>query len=396
MSGRVVPLHGESDPRRRGVQQGLAAVAEHVLARLDGLLPAMGTAYRREIAEYAAMPSETFDGVLATSRDFVARFCERVRDGEDHVVPDRARLLASGRARMEAGISLDATMHAFRIASREGWTAIADAAEAVDPAVTGTLAARWIEYADRASTAFAEGHAAAHRDHLRRVDARRQALVADLLAADDAVGARAVAARHGATLASSYVPVVVEGSADPVELDRLAAAYPGDVLLGLRGDRSVLLVPRAPEAGPPPAPGAEVLASFGRAAAPGPELSAQVAAAESTLTAAREAGRTTGWFAPEDLLLSRVVREHTGLRDHLRDRVVVPLADADRDGIFRDALRAYLACGSVPRTAEQLIVHANTVTYRLNRVRDLTGLDPRVPVDATLLTLALALEETTP
>jgi sugar diacid utilization regulator len=36
------------------------------------------------------------------------------------------------------------------------------------------------------------------------------------------------------------------------------------------------------------------------------------------------------------------------------------------------------------------------VTYRLNRVRELTGLDPRVPTDATLLTLALALEETSP
>jgi hypothetical protein len=255
VSGRVVPLRDAAgDP--------LAAVADRVLARLDELLPVMGNAYRREVAEYAAMPPESFDRVLATSQQFVARFCERVRDGEEHVVPDRARLVASGRQRMEAGISLDATMHAFRIASREGWTAIADAAHAVDPTVTGTLAARWIEYADRASTAFAEGHAAAHRDHLRRVDARRQALVADLLAADDAVAARAVAARHGATLAASYVPLVLDGSADPVALDRLAAAYPGDVLVGLRGDRSVLLVPHAPDAGAPPAPGAEVLGAF--------------------------------------------------------------------------------------------------------------------------------------
>jgi len=36
-------------------------------------------------------------------------------------------------------------------------------------------------------------------------------------------------------------------------------------------------------------------------------------------------------------------------------------------------------------------VHANTVGYRLGRVRDLIGLDPRVPRDAALLVLGLGL-----
>lgn len=36
-------------------------------------------------------------------------------------------------------------------------------------------------------------------------------------------------------------------------------------------------------------------------------------------------------------------------------------------------------------------MHPNTVAYRLKRVKELTGLDPRVPRDATMLVLALHL-----
>jgi len=45
----------------------------------------------------------------------------------------------------------------------------------------------------------------------------------------------------------------------------------------------------------------------------------------------------------------------------------------------------------IPETARIEVVHANTVAYRLARVRDLTGLDPRVPQDAVLLVLGLGL-----
>jgi sugar diacid utilization regulator len=59
-------------------------------------------------------------------------------------------------------------------------------------------------------------------------------------------------------------------------------------------------------------------------------------------------------------------------------------------------LRTYLETGSVPETARREVVHANTVGYRLNRVRDITGLDPRVPRDGTLLVLGLGLPEEQP
>jgi DNA-binding PucR family transcriptional regulator len=43
----------------------------------------------------------------------------------------------------------------------------------------------------------------------------------------------------------------------------------------------------------------------------------------------------------------------------------------------------------VPPVARELVVHVNTVNYRLRRVHELTGLDPRIPNQAAMLMLAL-------
>ena len=56
-------------------------------------------------------------------------------------------------------------------------------------------------------------------------------------------------------------------------------------------------------------------------------------------------------------------------------------------------LRTYLDTGSIPETARRELVHANTVLYRLGRVRELTGLDPRRPNESALLVLGLGLPQ---
>ena len=79
----------------------------------------------------------------------------------------------------------------------------------------------------------------------------------------------------------------------------------------------------------------------------------------------------------------------------LADALGDQLAARDSSGFLADTLRVYLSCGSIPETARLEHVHANTVGYRLSRVRDLTGLDPRVPRDAVLLVLGLGLPQET-
>lgn len=57
-------------------------------------------------------------------------------------------------------------------------------------------------------------------------------------------------------------------------------------------------------------------------------------------------------------------------------------------------LRAFLAVeGSLEQTAQRLQVHRNTVGYRLNRVRELTGLDPARLTDAFALQAALLMHD---
>ena len=56
------------------------------------------------------------------------------------------------------------------------------------------------------------------------------------------------------------------------------------------------------------------------------------------------------------------------------------------------SLRAYFdADGSLSRAAAVLHIHKNTLTGRLNRIAETTGLDPRRIGDAAILWLALQL-----
>jgi PucR C-terminal helix-turn-helix domain/GGDEF-like domain len=67
-------------------------------------------------------------------------------------------------------------------------------------------------------------------------------------------------------------------------------------------------------------------------------------------------------------------------------------ADERLDGALAATLRAYADCDlNVARAAGQLIVHPNTVHYRLRRVQELSGRDPRRFADLVELTAALRL-----
>jgi sugar diacid utilization regulator len=75
----------------------------------------------------------------------------------------------------------------------------------------------------------------------------------------------------------------------------------------------------------------------------------------------------------------------------LARRVREALAGRDHDGLITSTLGTFLSTGSVPDTARAEVVHPNTVLYRLKRVRELTGLDPRIPSEAALLVLGFRL-----
>jgi hypothetical protein len=66
--------------------------------------------------------------------------------------------------------------------------------------------------------------------------------------------------------------------------------------------------------------------------------------------------------------------------------------DAAKHGQLLDTLLAYCACDlSSRRAAEELYVHRNTVVYRLQRIAELTGLDPHSVADLMDLVTAVRL-----
>ncbi|HVF04547.1 MAG TPA: helix-turn-helix domain-containing protein [Frankiaceae bacterium] len=371
--------------------RALTAVATRVLADVDALVDSIGEALQAEIPEYGAMPAAVMHtDVLPVTRRVVTSFFDAVLSG----APVGGKVVRgfeeSGRVRLEMGVPLESMLHAYRIAGRVTWSAVTAAMKPGEEHLLADLAARWMDYIDIASSAVARAYMTASAERLRSLDARRRELVEALLTATDPGEVAAVSLRFSTILASSYVPVLVCGDGVAGRIDALLAAAPPRSLGGHRGERVLLLVPDALPSGTALATG-DALVAWGRPAAPGTALLDEVGHVEALLEAALSEGRTAGAYGPDDLLVEQLLLGNERVAEALRRRVRDLLAARDPGGAITSTLRAYLETGSVPETARREVVHANTVAYRLGRVRDLTGLDPRVPVDATLLVLGLGI-----
>lgn len=362
-------------------------VAGRVHAVMEQVLPRLGRAYAT-VPEYAALGTDLIEReVLPVSQTIIETFLEAVLAGRE---PDAGRIgimEQMARRRLEMGVGLEPLLHVYRIAATTIWDVIAEETRPGEEGALAPLGRSWFSYMDHASSLAANAYLEASRDQLRSIDARRGALLEALLAAVDPSDVTAVGASFSVTLSGSYVPILVAGADAAAKIDQLAAVCPAGTLSGHRPGGVLLLVPQAmsgftqlgKQAG-----GAVV--AHGEAKAPGTALSGEVSEVEALATLAIANG-VHGVVGPSALIVERLLLGSPRLSARLAERLR-PLR-ADRGAALAATLEAYLSCGSVPSTAERLAVHPNTVTYRLRRIRELTGLDPRVPDDAVFLALGL-------
>lgn len=365
-------------------------VGEQLLERLDDVLAKLEDAYRAEIPEYGALSAEAMQTtVLQISRGVAETFLRSLRDGGSPAVRDVPGLDRIGTVRVAMGVPLEPMLHAFRVFGRVGWIEMARTTEPGRSEVLADIGSRWMDWIDRASSQAATAYLAASNELIRRLDARRGALLDALLDATEVADAVAVATEFQTTLAASYLPMVIEGDDVAIFIDDIVAAAPFGSIAGARPSGVWILAPEMPsDLGRLLAAGHARSLVVGEPAPPGPALTAAVRDTQQILEAATRSGRT-GVFGPGRLLAERLVLADGAVTRWLDERVTAPLRAGDRSGGIESTLVEYLDSGSVPTTAAVVHAHPNTVTYRLGRVHALTGLDPRVPADAALLYLAL-------
>ena len=113
--------------------------------------------------------------------------------------------------------------------------------------------------------------------------------------------------------------------------------------------------------------------------------------AEEALDVAQRLGLADPVVSAGDLLIYQVLlRDRAAITDLVRT-LLTPLARARGGaGPLMATLAAYYARGGVATAAAQdLHLSVRTVTYRLARIRELTGRDPARPADALALQVAV-------
>jgi hypothetical protein len=378
-------VSGPVDEAARRLERGSSVLAARALARLNERLP-----------WYRTMPADLRSWVGLILQSAVASFAAWYRDPVHHKAVS-AEVFGAAPPELTRAISLEQvvqmTRHALEAVEESLDDVVGqDAAPAVREAV--------LRYSREVAFAAATVYARAAEDR-GAWDARLEALVVDSVVrneADETVRSQAAALGWPSRPCLTVVVGATPRRADPeqaVEDVRSAARAAGHLaLVGVLGERLVVLLDNVDD---PVAAARSVEPVLG----PGPvvvgpradDLDAAAPSARAALSGLRAA---PGWVdvprpvAADDLLPERALSGDGHARRALVAGVYAPLT-ADR-GVLLQTVEAYLGTGgSVEGASRRLLVHPNTVRYRLRRVGELTGWSPLQPRGAYVLHVALTL-----
>jgi sugar diacid utilization regulator len=376
----------------------------------------------REVNDASAaehrMPVALLDGYLAAMWT--------VAHSGGRLDPDQlASCRRVGREGAAAGMGLPALVDLYMTASRRLWPRLPDLVAEVrgrplrPSELVGIGEAAW-RAADTALAALAAGYVEAQREVVRREEAFRREFTDDLLSGHSDVGSLVERAEpFGLTLTGTHI-VTVAATERPIDsgmqvtgwvADAARARFGGRGLMAVAKDGClvcVLSVPHAAGSDRSAAGGQELAELAGRAAAdlthgsrwrvgvgrphPGPGgVRHSYREALEAMDLASRLGLPQPVVHARDLLVYRVlVRDEAAMAD-LVQAVLGPLTAA-RGGAMPllDTVEAYFASGgNTAATARRLHMSVRAVTYRLQRVHDLTGHAPGEPEHRLALHVAV-------
>jgi sugar diacid utilization regulator len=317
--------------------------------------------------------------------------------------PRRAELDAVsqlGRRAAEQGISAGRVVQLYLSAARRLWEDLPAVVRTRDREAVRAAATAVLHVVDAAVATLAEGYAEARRDLVRREETLRRELIDDLLRGDSDPGALIHRAEpFGLDPAHMHQVALAAPSQRLPDADTAITAIEA-VVFNRLGDRDVLvatkdglLVVVAP---------AEADAELGRLmydelnrrphgkpwkvavgrAHPGLYgIARSYEEAREALTLAPRLRVESPVLDAHDLLIYRVLLRDQPAIVELVSAVLTPLTSA-RGGAepLLATLHAYFDAGGVAtETAKRLHVSVRTVTYRLQRIKTLTGYDPALP-----------------
>jgi hypothetical protein len=339
--------------------------------------------------------------------DYLPAVLDAARTGRRLTAAELARYGRSGERAAESGVALRGLVDLYLSATWRLWRELPGLAD-LRAAGLGVLHA-----ADDAVAAAAEGFERAHLSIARREEAERLEFVDDLLSGRAAADLLTRGERLGLRLAGPH-QVVLAGYAPGVtatrplgkDADRLVAdaAAPSPSLTVTRGGRLVAVTGvsdggeagliRALTRGQPDRAGDDPRpwrVAFGRAY-PGPGgVRRSYDEAVDALDVAQRLGMPDPVVDAADLLVYQVLlRDRPAITD-LVGALLTPLAGARGGAVpLLETLQEYYASGGVAaEAARRLHLSVRAVTYRLARVRELTGQDPADPAQGLALRVAV-------
>ncbi len=377
--------------------EGLADVLRPALPEA---VAATVTAIRREVPAYRRAWHSGIDRTVQRGVEMALTRMLELFGTDDPALDARSlrfyRRLGAGES--EQGRSLDALLSAYRTGSRVNWETMSrTATEAQVPTRDLIILAEAIfVYIDELSSVSAEGHAAFEATRIGHRDVLRAQLVEALLGG--AASSKPERVSELADAAGWRIPqllaVAVLPGGGPRGGQPLPSA-PTDVLVQRRDTETVAIVPDPTGPGRSRSltrlvSGAEVYVGTVRVPAEAPVSLVHAQRLRRLVAAGMVPGGDVVLAArclPELLITADQV-----LPGDLTSRVLAPLDEVspNRRKALRDTLAAWLAhMGDRTAVAAQLVIHPQTVSYRMARLHELFGPALTDPEQRFALQLAL-------